>query len=192
MPVSSRHVEYQFLTEFQSHESEFDYLRSLEIDEKINTIKWLRRINSAHMLLTTNGLILPHLVPFIPRLPLDKTIKLWKVFQKKLREVSNFNLPPATERKPFRPGQCPIRALRIPTLTTTDTIIAATPRRVYANTHAYHINQLAVSTDGETFISSDDLRINLWNLEITNQSFSLLGFVRSHRDMGMPCRRGRH
>uniref|UniRef100_A0A0D2ZPR2 Uncharacterized protein n=1 Tax=Brassica oleracea var. oleracea TaxID=109376 RepID=A0A0D2ZPR2_BRAOL len=28
--------------------------------------------------------------------------------------------------------------------------------------------------DGETFISADDLRINLWNLEITNQSFNIV------------------
>ena len=30
------------------------------------------------------------------------------------------------------------------------------------------------SSDGETFISADDLRINLWNLEISNQSFNIV------------------
>ena len=29
-------------------------------------------------------------------------------------------------------------------------------------------------SDGETFISADDLRINLWNLEISNQSFNII------------------
>lgn len=33
---------------------------------------------------------------------------------------------------------------------------------------------LLVSSDGETFISADDLRINLWNLEISNQSFNIV------------------
>ena len=33
-------VEFRYLTEFQSHEPEFDYLKSLEIEEKINTLKW--------------------------------------------------------------------------------------------------------------------------------------------------------
>lgn len=47
--------EYKFYTEFQSHEPEFDYLKSLEIEEKINKIKWCRRQNSAHFLLSTNG-----------------------------------------------------------------------------------------------------------------------------------------
>jgi hypothetical protein len=31
-----------------------------------------------------------------------------------------------------------------------------------------------VHSDGETFISADDLRINLWNLEISNQSFNIV------------------
>jgi hypothetical protein len=48
--------EYKFYTEFQSHEPEFDYLKSLEIEEKINKIKWCRRQNAAHFLLSTNGL----------------------------------------------------------------------------------------------------------------------------------------
>ena len=31
-----------------------------------------------------------------------------------------------------------------------------------------------ICSDGETFISADDLRINLWNLEISNQSFNIV------------------
>ena len=45
-------AEYRFFTEFQSHEPEFDYLKSLEIEEKINQIKWLKRRNSSHFLLS--------------------------------------------------------------------------------------------------------------------------------------------
>ena len=48
------------------------------------------------------------------------------------------------------------------------------PRRTYANAHAYHINSISVNSDGETFISSDDLRINLWNLNIQEQSFNIV------------------
>lgn len=55
-----------------------------------------------------------------------------------------------------------------------DTVIAAVPRRVYANAHAYHINSISVNSDGETYISSDDLRINLWNLNIQDQSFNIV------------------
>lgn len=51
------------MTEFQSHEPEFDYLKSLEIEEKINKVRWCRSSNNTRMLLSTN----------------DKTVKLWKV-----------------------------------------------------------------------------------------------------------------
>lgn len=49
--------EYRFYTEFQSHEPEFDYLKSLEINEKINKIEWWanRPVNDSIFLLTTNG-----------------------------------------------------------------------------------------------------------------------------------------
>ena len=64
------------------------------------------------------------------------------------------------------------QALRFPKLYTTGSVIAATNKRAYANAHAYHINSLSVNPDGETFLSADDLRINLWNLEVNNRSFS--------------------
>ena len=57
------YFEYRYMTEFQSHEPEFDYLKSLEIEEKINKVRWCRSVGSSKVLLSTN----------------DKTIKLWKV-----------------------------------------------------------------------------------------------------------------
>ncbi len=50
-----RRGEYNVYSTFQSHEPEFDYLKSLEIEEKINKIRWLKRKNPAHFLLSTNG-----------------------------------------------------------------------------------------------------------------------------------------
>ncbi|KAK5131860.1 Protein phosphatase PP2A regulatory subunit B [Meristemomyces frigidus] len=162
--------EYKFHTEFQSHEPEFDYLKSLEIEEKINKIKWCRRQNASHYLLSTN----------------DKTIKLWKVFEKSLKVVAENNL--SSELTPGGTGNSngggPVRYpnhrfrspadLKFPRMTHHDTVVAAVPRRVYANAHAYHINSISVNSDGETFISSDDLRINLWNLNIQDQSFNIV------------------
>jgi serine/threonine-protein phosphatase 2A regulatory subunit B len=162
--------EYKFHTEFQSHEPEFDYLKSLEIEEKINKIKWCKRQNASHYLLSTN----------------DKTIKLWKVFEKSLKVVAENNL--SSELTPAGSGVAngggPVRYpqqhfrsvadLKFPRMTHHDTVVAAVPRRVYANAHAYHINSISVNSDGETFISSDDLRINLWNLNIQDQSFNIV------------------
>ncbi|KAJ0437048.1 putative transcription factor WD40-like family [Helianthus annuus] len=39
--------------------------------------------------------------------------------------------------------------------------------KMYAHGHDYNINSISINSDGETFISADDLRINLWNLEPT-------------------------
>ncbi|GAA6007725.1 hypothetical protein JCM10207_004854 [Rhodosporidiobolus poonsookiae] len=176
---SKKGCEYKFYTEFQSHEPEFDYLKSLEIEEKINKIRWCKRQNAAHFLLSTN----------------DKTIKLWKVFEKSLKVVAENNgsaaasgsppSPPAGQPLPNMPsslgpsqsngggdGQTPY--LRLPRMTYHDTIVAAVPRKVYANAHAYHINSISINSDGETYMSADDLRINLWNLNISDQSFNIL------------------
>ncbi|KAF9936115.1 protein phosphatase 2A regulatory subunit cdc55 [Modicella reniformis] len=142
--------EYKFHTEFQSHEPEFDYLKSLEIEEKINKIKWCKRQNSAHFLLSTN----------------DKTVKLWKVFEKSIKVVAENNHGDAQHVAVPVPGN----PLRLPRLSHHDTIIAAVPRKVYANAHAYHINSISINSDGETYISADDLRVNLWNLNISDQN----------------------
>jgi serine/threonine-protein phosphatase 2A regulatory subunit B len=48
-------LEYKFYTEFQSHEPEFDCLKSLEIEEKINMIKWGKKMNNGLFLLACNG-----------------------------------------------------------------------------------------------------------------------------------------
>lgn len=100
----------------------------------------------------------------------DKTIKLWKVFDKQIKVVAENNHSEGNTAGPVAGGLQP--ALRLPRMTTHDSITAAVPRKVYANAHAYHINSISVNSDGETYISADDLRINLWNLNISDQSFS--------------------
>ncbi|XP_020581915.1 serine/threonine protein phosphatase 2A 55 kDa regulatory subunit B beta isoform-like isoform X1 [Phalaenopsis equestris] len=185
----SSHPEFRYKTEFQSHEPEFDYLKSLEIEEKINKIKWCQTSNSALFLLSTN----------------DKTIKFWKVQEKKVKRVSEMNVNPAQasangnipsscfsspraclpnggcSESPYKylsndfkfpPGGFP--TLRLPVVASEETSLNARCRRVYAHAHDYHINSISKNSDGETFISADDLRINLWNLEISNQSFNIV------------------
>ncbi|RCV26048.1 hypothetical protein SEVIR_5G220900v4 [Setaria viridis] len=171
----SRHPEFRYKTEFQSHEPEFDYLKSLEIEEKINQIKWCQAANGALFLLSTN----------------DKTIKFWKVQEKKIKKVSEMNLDRSTAPSNGSPGGVgslspslsngnalkpgPFALLRMPVVVTSqETSLAASCRRVYAHAHDYHINSISNNSDGETFISADDLRINLWNLEISNQSFNII------------------
>ncbi|KAF5726169.1 serine/threonine protein phosphatase [Tripterygium wilfordii] len=187
---NSRHPEFRYKTEFQSHEPEFDYLKSLEIEEKINKIRWCQSANGALFLLSTN----------------DKTIKFWKVQEKKVKKICDMNVDPvkaagngpiagssrSTLSKPcIANGECTenpvghssadfefpsggIPSLRLPTVTSHEMSLVARCRRIYAHAHDYHINSISNNSDGETFISADDLRINLWNLEISNQSFNIV------------------
>ncbi|CAN6456965.1 unnamed protein product [Victoria cruziana] len=188
----NRHPEFRYKTEFQSHEPEFDYLKSLEIEEKINKIRWCQTANGALFLLSTN----------------DKTIKYWKVQEKKVKKICDMNVDPSIavgngslagsstsspSRKMYLPnGGCSegpynflnndlvfpvggIPSLRLPVVVASnETSLVARCRRVYAHAHDYHINSISNNSDGETFISADDLRINLWNLEISNQSFNIV------------------
>ncbi|KAH9315096.1 hypothetical protein KI387_023723 [Taxus chinensis] len=191
-PVT-RHPEFRYKTEFQSHEPEFDYLKSLEIEEKINKIRWCTPANGGLFLLSTN----------------DKTVKFWKVQEKKIKKLLDINVESSGHRENgsmiaessvispksrpicssnggpseqtssypcddfvFPPGG--ISSLRLPMVASTETNLVARCRRVYAHAHDYHINSISNNSDGETFISADDLRINLWNLEISDQSFNIV------------------
>uniref|UniRef100_A0A804QSI0 Serine/threonine-protein phosphatase 2A 55 kDa regulatory subunit B n=1 Tax=Zea mays TaxID=4577 RepID=A0A804QSI0_MAIZE len=140
----SRHPEFRYKTEFQSHEPEFDYLKSLEIEEKINQIKWCQAANGALYLLSTN----------------DKTIKFWKVQEKKVKKLSEMNLdrsaapangspggvgylsPSLSNGNALKPGRLPL--LRLPVVVTSqETSLATSCRRVYAHAHDYHINSIS-------------------------------------------------
>lgn len=107
------------------------------------------------------------------------------MFDKSLKVVAENNLSnELTPANPVGAGGGGLRAprasfknpaaLKLPRLTHHDTVVAAVPRKTYANAHAYHINSISVNSDGETFISSDDLRVNLWNLNIQDQSFNIV------------------
>ncbi|KAI6177024.1 Serine/threonine-protein phosphatase 2A 55 kDa regulatory subunit B [Aphelenchoides bicaudatus] len=148
----ARSSEFNVYSTFQSHEPEFDYLKSLEIEEKINQIKWLKKKNQANFIISTN----------------DKTIKLWKISERERRVAEgNYNLINGTAKRSSD-------ELVLPKLEPMELVVEASPRRVYANAHTYHVNSISVNSDQETFLSADDLRINLWHHEITNQSFNIV------------------
>lgn len=67
-----------------------------------------------------------------------------------------------------------------------DLMVEASPRRVFANAHTYHINSISVNSDDETYLSADDLRINLWHLEITDRSFSILKYMWAFLPVHLP------
>ena len=71
---NSRYFDYRYFSEVQSHEPEFDHLKSLELDEKINALEFLHQPKTSTLqLLSTN----------------DRIIKLWKLKKKVHREYTN-------------------------------------------------------------------------------------------------------
>lgn len=134
--------------------------------------------------------------------PPDKTIKLWKISERDKRaEGYNLKDEDGRLRDPFRitslrvclaiPQTCLILSItlcdnlskidcctfQVPVLMPMDLMVEASPRRIFANAHTYHINSISVNSDHETYLSADDLRINLWHLEITDRSFSILFLI---------------
>ncbi|EYU22145.1 hypothetical protein ABFS82_09G018100 [Erythranthe guttata] len=180
----SKHPEFEFKTEFQSHEPEFDYLKSIEIEEKINKVRWCATPNGALFILSAN----------------NKTIKLWKVKDHEVKSVKEMDTRQSVSSEnsllaetSFINGQNTNFANghslewtgnkengvasyngdqnKIASL---DDATIARCRRVYAHAHDFNINSISVNSDWETFLSADDLRINLWNLEISNQCFNII------------------
>lgn len=155
--------DYKFFVEFQSHEPEFDYLKSLEIEEKINKIKWLKRRHESHFLISTN----------------DKTIKLWKVHPRSQYNFSDLNTVDAEGRK-VDPSS--ITSLKVPKVASTEVVTHHNQKRVFSNAHAFHINSVSLNCDDETWLSADELRINLWNIDVSAQSFNIIDIKPSNME----------
>ncbi|KAG6485705.1 hypothetical protein ZIOFF_054270 [Zingiber officinale] len=142
----SRHPEFHYKTEFQSHEPEVQEKKVKKIAEM--NIHASENGSIASSSTTTSTSYLPNgACAVIPHNHLSTDLSY--------------------------PSGCSA-SLRLPVVTSQDTCLIARCRRIYAHAHDYHINSISNNSDGETFISADDLRINLWNLEISSQSFNIV------------------
>ncbi len=124
---------------------------------------------------------------------LDKTVKLWKISEKTKRAegynlrddngiirsadtVTNLRIPVIRLDLVFL-LYIKLTKIRIFFFRPMELMVEATPKRVFGNAHTYHINSISLNSDQETFLSADDLRINLWHTEVTDQSFSRCFFL---------------
>ncbi|KAL1568227.1 serine/threonine protein phosphatase 2A 55 kDa regulatory subunit B beta isoform-like [Salvia divinorum] len=177
--VIAKHPKFHYKTEFQSHEPEFDYLRSVEIEEKINKVRWCAASTGSLNILSSN----------------DKTIKLWKVKDRQVKQVKEMETSqPISSENSLLGEKSFINGVNGHSLEwkenvgngvssyngTNDKIACledasvSRSRKVYAHAHDFSINSISVNSDWETFLSGDDLRINLWNLEVSNQCFNII------------------
>jgi len=92
----------------------------------------------------------------------DKLIKLWRLEYRKERKYESC-------KKLLQKGK-----LTLPRSKVINENWEGKAKMLYRNAHEYHINSLCLSNDGEMFLSSDDLRINLWNLESSGVVYNLL------------------
>jgi serine/threonine-protein phosphatase 2A regulatory subunit B len=143
-------LSYRFFTEFQSHDAEFDSLKSCEIPPSITCTKWVDASPTSQMMLAAN----------------DKTIKLWGLGDKTIYSAETAHPAITTLNAPgtfILPQRVPVQ-----------TVTLALRRGLYGHAHTYHINSLSPSSDGAHFVSSDDVRILLWDYEHPMQPFNVV------------------
>ena len=127
---------------FRSHEPEFDFLKSLEVEEKVSQLQFCGGRGDRCGVLAAN----------------DRTIKLWSVGEERVgARLENTNREHGYDE------------LRVPRLVGGAPQARARARATYAREHAYHVHSLSVCADGETFLSADDLRVNLWRLDVADR-----------------------
>ncbi|XP_075503347.1 serine/threonine protein phosphatase 2A 55 kDa regulatory subunit B beta isoform-like isoform X2 [Primulina tabacum] len=160
--VVSRYPKFRYKTEFQSHEPEFDYLKSIEIEEKIKEIRQVKE----------------HRVKQVKKMDISQHISSENSL---LGERSFINGESeyianghSLERKENTVnGVSSFNGVHAKLACLADSTRAMC-RKVHAHAHDFNMNSVSINSDGETFISADDLRINLWNLEISKQCFNII------------------
>lgn len=65
-------------------------------------------------------------------------------------------------------------SLTTPKLKLIDQGLCPSLKRTFANLHVHYVNSVSISLNGENFISSDDLAIYLWDLEIPEKAFIIV------------------
>jgi len=140
--------DYQLYHTFVAHTPGFDSLKSINISEGLTGLQWLPKISSTNLLLTSN----------------EKVVNLWKMGIKKLNKLKTQDTEDGS--------------IVIPTIETYDKAPFTAIYKSYENGHPFSIHSISINSDGETFISSDDLSINLWNFENTSECFNIVNHVK--------------
>jgi len=157
--------------DFSAHEPEFDALKSVEIPERVNCVRWVPKHRAGTTVLTCN----------------DKTVKLWRVSEGGPTAAAYGTAPrPAIQawggaggggadgRGGGDSGGEPIGASALRLGSAPKKVRRAKQQRTFKNAHNYTMNSISCCSDGATFISSDDLRVYLWSYERADEAFLTL------------------
>ena len=118
----------------------------MDINEKINCIKWLPNQGNNLYLMTAS----------------DKIVKLWKVGTVFKKEVV---LPTSSNMH---------SKVIIPKTRVVNKYYQNSLKQTYSNLHNYHINSVSLSSNRQHFLTADDLRVYLWTIENSSQAFNLV------------------
>lgn len=131
--------DFEYLTEFVSHEKSFDALQSQDIAETINAIEWVNdRSSASPALLTCN----------------NRTIKLHRVVTKSVKRSESVV-------KRLARG----KGLTMPRMRAVEKVTQGEFRTSYSSGSEQHLHSLSLAPDMENFLSADESHINLWSLE---------------------------
>lgn len=92
----------------------------------------------------------------------DKTVKFWKIYENDIKSITPYKFC-------LEEGE-----LKLPKVKITEKTWEPSLKRSFTNLHDYHIHSLGIAPNGENFLSADDLRIYLWNLETEQTAFKLI------------------
>lgn len=112
------------------------------------------------------------------------------MYERQLTSLSDFNLQNGSSTLNsgyFKPFSSPDKSamadmaargataqLRLPKVVSSESVLTNKCRKTYSGAHTYHINSISLSSDQETFVSADDLRINLWHLDRSDLSYNIV------------------
>eukprot|EP01065_Artemidia_motanka_P046685 TRINITY_DN7138_c1_g1_i1.p1 TRINITY_DN7138_c1_g1~~TRINITY_DN7138_c1_g1_i1.p1 ORF type:complete len:514 (+),score=54.13 TRINITY_DN7138_c1_g1_i1:106-1647(+) len=132
---------YRLIDVVDAHQKQLDTLNSLEIEPRVNVVRFMKRGAGAVYFITAN----------------DKTVKLFKVWEHARAEVD----------PSYDPTQALLTGwstLKMPSVRQVDRGMWHKEVRVYSQDHEYDVNSVSMSSNCENFITSDDLAIYLWDI----------------------------
>ena len=168
----------RFFTEVQSHVPEFDCLKSCDVSPRISALEWWP-FGSSHMTLLAAN---------------ERSVKVWRVESKQSqvdrqerqqRQASQRMR--ALQRREKRRQQSPSEPVEsdIPSVWSRpaslsdmsgDEFPPVSSRccAVFGGAHQYSIHSVSSCADGATFLSADDLRVLLFDIEHSDTACSVL------------------
>ena len=141
---------YTLIDVVEAYQPQLDTLNSTEIEAKVNVLKFVNMGNGSVFFLTSN----------------DKTIKMWKIWERKYSQPEEY--------EPVEAILDDWKYLKFPKVQPGQSAIWHKETKVFAADHEYHVNSISTSSGGETFLSSDDLTVQLWHLGHHEHSLRIL------------------